>query len=611
MSGSDDVPAGSVHCEHGERCGGCTLLDVPEVEQLARKQKAVSEALARYPSLRSLQIERVAAGRPSTAYRTRAKLMVSPTGAIGLYARGSHDVIDILQCRVLGAEVAATIDGVRQLVRRSRPRLTSLDVREARHAGATALLVTLGGSSAARRELELLAHEVAGLPGVAGVALSERDRRSPTFFGETPRLVVGAGSARDTLTADGPYYLASHGGFVQAHRAQAAAIGGCVSDGLAKALGTLRGARVLELYAGSGALGLLLCRQGAHCTLVERFAPALELAEQAARAQGIDGLHTRAGDAAQVVDELARDGERFDAVLVNPPRRGLPSALRAKLAALGPRLIAYVSCDPATLARDLAHLAQLGYAARSLTPFDMMPLTDSVEALVLLAPAPPPAISVLYEDDVLIAVDKPPHLSTTPGGGQQQSLLERVRAERGLPELAPIHRLDLGTSGVCLLGKRRDAIAGFAAALKAGQKHYLALARGITRDKGSIRRPLRDGSAQRDARTRYTRLEVLGGHSLLRVRPDEGRTHQIRRHLAAIGHPVLGDERYGDPPSNRHFEQKHGLDRAFLHLGRVELVHPSSGAALVLEAELPGDLVAVRERLRGGRDAAVRGLALE
>ena len=101
----------------------------------------------------------------------------------------------------------------------------------------------------------------------------------------------------------------------------------------------------------------------------------------------------------------------------------------------------------------------------------------------------------------------------------------------------------------------------------------------------------------RDARTRYRRLDVAGGHSLLRVQPDQGRTHQIRRHLASIEHPVLGDARYGHAASNRHFEQKHGLDRAFLHLARVELAASGGRDPLVLEAPLAGDLEAVLRAL--------------
>jgi 23S rRNA (uracil1939-C5)-methyltransferase len=595
----DDETAGIVRCEHGERCGGCSLLGVPRAEQLQRKRAAVRAALSPYPGLAQLAVAEVVPAQPQTGYRTRAKLVVAHDGGVGLYARGSHDVVDIPHCRVLAPELARVADVVRELARRSPGALFGADLRAVRDGAAAGVLVTLLGEPPARAELAAMARELAQHPGVLGTAISEHQPDSPAFLSGAPEKVAGLSAARDRLADDAPYHLATHGSFAQAHRAQAAAIVGRVVQGLSRTLGSLRGARVLELYAGSGALGLALSRQGARVLLVERFAPALALAEQAAREQGLGELQTRAGDALHVARELLRAGERFDAVVANPPRRGLPSQLRAGIATLAPRAFAYVSCDPQTLARDLDHLALLGHAPRAVEPFDMVALSDDVECVALLVPAAPPEIRVLHEDDGLLAVDKPPHMPTTPQGDGARSLLQIVSEQRDLRELAAVHRLDAGTSGVCLLAKRRSAVAGWSRALKAGEKQYQALVRGVARDKGSINRPLRDGESLQPARTRYARIELAGGHSLLRVRPEQGRTHQIRRHLAAIGHPVVGDERHGHAASNRHFEQKHGLDRPFLHLGRIALAHPRTGQPLTLESELPGDLRAVLDRLRG------------
>jgi 23S rRNA (uracil1939-C5)-methyltransferase len=86
---------------------------------------------------------------------------------------------------------------------------------------------------------------------------------------------------------------------------------------------------------------------------------------------------------------------------------------------------------------------------------------------------------------------------------------------------------------------------------------------------------------------------------VLRVVPEQGRTHQIRRHLAAIGHPILGDDRYGHAPTNRFFEEKNVLDRTFLHCVRLEVTHPVTQNRLIIEAPLPGDLRAVLERTSG------------
>jgi 23S rRNA (uracil1939-C5)-methyltransferase len=101
------------------------------------------------------------------------------------------------------------------------------------------------------------------------------------------------------------------------------------------------------------------------------------------------------------------------------------------------------------------------------------------------------------------------------------------------------------------------------------------------------------------ARTKYRRLAIFAGHGVARVMPDRGRGHQIRRHFASIGHPVLGDDRHGHASTNRHFEEKYGLDRTFLHCVRVELDHPHTGVRLVVESALPGDLASVLDRAGG------------
>jgi 23S rRNA (uracil1939-C5)-methyltransferase len=130
-----------------------------------------------------------------------------------------------------------------------------------------------------------------------------------------------------------------------------------------------------------------------------------------------------------------------------------------------------------------------------------------------------------------------------------------------------------------------------AGALALGETTYLALARGITHGKGKISRPLVDAGKRRPAVTRYRRTAVAGGHSLLELRPKHARKHQLRRHLASIGHPVLGDSRYGQEASNRHFEHRHGLDRPFLHCASLRV--PLEHGLVEISAPLAGDLAAV------------------
>jgi 23S rRNA (uracil1939-C5)-methyltransferase len=304
------------------------------------------------------------------------------------------------------------------------------------------------------------------------------------------------------------------------------------------------------------------------------------------------------------VGQLVESGESFDAVVMNPPRRGVSPAAREAIALLGAPLLVYVSCDPDTLARDLDHFSRLGYTASELVPFDMIPLTEEVETVCVLRRSPPPPPRVLYEDEDVVVVDKGPHEPVLQDEGDYgSSLINRcARLPSAVDaQLEPIHRLDAGTSGLCMLAKNERAAAVWSSALTStGRLIYLAAAKGVTPAKGAITRDLREGGRSYPARTRYRRLAIASGHSILRVIPDGGRTHQIRRHLAAIGHPVIGDERYGHLPTNRYFEEKHGLDRSFLHLVRIEVTHPRTGMRLLIESTLPGDLRSALERATGG-----------
>jgi len=619
------APEGSLaSCPHATACAGCPYIELPYDEQLRRKQARVAAAIARHGELTAVTTEPCAAAEPTVGYRSRAKLMVAPGPRIGLYGRHErHVVVDVPQCLVLSPALREVGDALRRLMTESSSpalvpfdpatnegALVAVDLREVRgDEGSNGVLVTLvldAETAPSRASLEEAGQAVrAASDRVLGVAANLRARSSPQVLGPETQVLTGPSHARDKLGR--VFHLASYGSFVQAHRGQAARIHELLVRELS---GTdrrgLERKRILELYGGSGAIGLSLAALGAELVLVESFSPAAESARRAASMQGIERARVLSADAAEAVVQLAGKGERFDAVIVNPPRRGLHPDVRTTLARLAPQAIAYISCDPDTLGRDLGHFARLGYGTSRVEPFDMIPLTEEVESVAVLRRVPSPRPTVLYEDEDVLVVDKPPHEPTTPQGEHDRSLLDRVRTDLGFPEATPVHRLDIGTSGLIVIAKRPDLVFLWSQALAAesARKIYLAAVKGITPSKGTVARALRDGGRMQPSRTRYRRLSVLSGHSLLRVLPEEGRTHQIRRHLRGIGHPVLGDERYGHKPSNRHFFEKYGLDRTFLHCVRLELSHPRTGESLILESPLPGDLRSVLDRTCGKEEAS-------
>jgi 23S rRNA (uracil1939-C5)-methyltransferase len=427
----------------------------------------------------------------------------------------------------------------------------------------------------------------AAIPALRALALRLHDGRAPGLLGGPPRLLHGPARVSDRLEPGAPAVRAAPGSFTQANRAQAARLQAAAR----RALGKLAGLRVLDVYAGSGALGLSLAAHGAQATAVEGFAPAAEAAREAAAAHGL-ALEVRAATAESALAALRREGARFEAAVANPPRAGMTRRAREALAALVGGPIVLVSCEPETLARDLAGFRELGFRVERLEPWDLMPLTDQVESLALLRPAPaPPAEPIRAESDWL-AVAKPGGLASVPQREHADSLLARVRRLRGRSGALAVQRLEREASGVCLFASARAAERALSRALAAedAEQRCLALVRGVARARGRLATP--------HGALRTRRLAVVAGHALLEATGAPAAAAVLRRALARVGEPVLGDERHGHAPSNRHLFERAGLDRCFLHVAGLRFTSPG-GAAVALEAPLAPDLAQVLARLGG------------
>jgi len=218
-----------------------------------------------------------------------------------------------------------------------------------------------------------------------------------------------------------------------------------------------------------------------------------------------------------------------------------------------------------------------------------------------------PPFTILFQDEHVIVLDKAPGVVVHPARGHREGTLAQMLAPLlagGEPERAGIvHRLDRDTSGLLVVARSEESLRRLQAALakRLIEREYLALVEGRPPARsGTIEAPIgRDprlrtrmavgGAGAREARTHFTLLRALPSSSLLALRLETGRTHQIRVHLRAIGHPVCGDPEYGTPGM-------FGLQRQFLHAARLAFEHPVTGEPIEVRSPLPADLQAALER---------------
>ena len=229
-----------------------------------------------------------------------------------------------------------------------------------------------------------------------------------------------------------------------------------------------------------------------------------------------------------------------------------------------------------------------------------------------------PAVPVRYADEHLLVIAKPAGLVTHPTEARRTGTLVNRLLGMGVPlsargaPLRPgiVHRLDAGTSGLMVIACTDEAYDALAAMLRVHgiERRYLALVRGgPAHDAFAVDAPLGrrldkvvvDHTDGREAETAFEVAERLGGATLLEATPRTGRTHQIRVHLRAIGHPILGDRAYGGGGADA---TALGLSRPFLHSWRIAFDHPITGARIELEEPLPGELEAALTRARDRRD---------
>ena len=374
-------------------CGGCVLQHLAYDAQLDWKRRRVADAFAGHSALADITIDACVASPKLLGYRNKSKLVAARVGdggglVFGAYAPRSHDVVDLAGCRIAEPPLDETAAALRTIldeagVRPYDERTLTGNLRHvvlrSNHAGEVlavwiAARPILDGAALARRFR-------AARPEALGVVEHENQTRGNVLFseaGDNERILDGAGTIEDRIEVDGRALRLrlSPGAFFQANRAVAA----LAYAAIAHRLEVRPADRIVDAYSGVGGIALALAPSAAEVIGIESHGGAVAGAEASAALNGITNAHFVIGDAAQALGQI----DRADVVVLNPPRKGCAGEVLAEIARLAPRAVAYLSCDPDTLARDLALLAARGYRARAVTPFDMLPHTPHVEALAVI-----------------------------------------------------------------------------------------------------------------------------------------------------------------------------------------------------------------------------------
>ena len=373
-------------CPYFPRCGGCTYRHMDYAEELRLKRQRVQDNLARIGGS-AVEVEEILGAEETLRYRNKAQYPVSPEGRVGFYRSRTHEVIDTVSCLLVKSEADAAAAAVRRYMQDFR--VAGYDERTGRglvrhiyvrsNTKGECLICLLVNGKRLPHEAELVERLREACPKAVGVVLGENTRRDNVILGERYRTLWGADRLEDVLC--GKSFRLSVPSFYQVNHAQAERL-------YAKAIEFARltgDETVLDLYCGAGTITLALADDARRVLGAEIVPEAIADAQENAVRNGVSNVEFFCGDASDVAAKLAREHLRPDVITVDPPRKGLAESVIESIASMQPERVVYVSCDSATMARDVGRFAALGYEAKRACAVDLFPRADHVETVVLLS----------------------------------------------------------------------------------------------------------------------------------------------------------------------------------------------------------------------------------
>ncbi len=378
-------------CAYFTKCGGCAYRHMTYEAELRIKEQRVRDALVRIGGFFDLTVSPIIRAEQPDHYRNKAQLPIGmgKDGAMtmGFYANRSHRIVDCRSCPLQPRSFMQAMEAFRDWAltggndvydeRTGKGRMRHLYLREAGATGEVMACVVVNGNGLHHEDMlvKALRERVEGLKSVV---INTNRAHTNVILGKKCRTVWGSDTIQDTLC--GLTFHISPRSFYQVNRVQAERL-----YALAKAYAGLTGNELLlDLYCGTGTIGLSMADKAAKLIGVEVVEAAVENARKNARVNGIENAEFICGDAAKAAQLLEQQGLRPNVVVLDPPRKGCGQTLVAAVCAMAPDRVVYVSCDPATLARDLKWFTQGGYVPKEVTPVDMFPRTAHVETVALL-----------------------------------------------------------------------------------------------------------------------------------------------------------------------------------------------------------------------------------
>ena len=380
-------------CSVAKKCGGCRYQGVPYQDRLRKKQKITEGLLKKFG-----KVEPIIGMEDPYYYRNKvhAAFGRDRKGNVisGIYEEKSHRIVSVDDCMIEDKKSQEIIRTIRGMLKSFKIKTYDEDtgygllrhvlVRRGFSTGEImVVLVTVSPIFPSKNNfVKALRKEH---PEITTVVLNVNDRQTSMVLGDRNIVLYGPGFIKDRLM--GLTFRISPSSFYQVNPVQTE-----VLYGKAMEFAAMTGKeRVIDAYCGTGTIGIIASRNARDVIGVELNRDAIRDARMNARENKIRNVRFVPGDAGWFMEGMAAEGEKVDVVLMDPPRAGSDRKFLHSLLSLSPEKIVYVSCNPETLARDLAYLTKRDYLVKKMQPVDMFPVTDSVETVCLLGKRKPDA----------------------------------------------------------------------------------------------------------------------------------------------------------------------------------------------------------------------------